>query len=160
MAAPKILPPRPQQARAAASRSSWPATSPPATRIAPRAIGRFAVAKIPAPPLPSVRIEIREASIESIEASRTDPIDVLFDVMEDLEAAETAVEAGAVCLASLVRAIPSRGGVVHLYDADAHDFVAVYAMGPRSERLILTRTEESDLLIGASLRKHEPIVMS
>lgn len=107
-----------------------------------------------------MRIEIREADIETIEDKHSDPIDVLFDVMEDLESAETAVEAGAVCLASLVRAIPSRGGIVHLYDADARDFVAVYAMGARSERLILTRSEESDLLIGAALRKHEPIVMS
>lgn len=139
---------------------SWPATSPPATRGAPRAIGRVAVAKIPAPPLPSVRIEIREADIETIEERRVDPIDVLFDVMEDLEAAETAVEAGAVCLASLVRAIPSRGGIVHLYDGNAHDLVAVYAIGRRSERLILTRVDESDLLIGAALRKHEPMVMS
>ena len=112
------------------------------------------------PPLPSVRIEIREADIESIDDRNSDPIDALFDVMEELESAETAVEAGAVCLASLVRAIPSRGGIVHLYDAEERDFVAVYAIGPRSERLVLTRTDESDLLIGAALRKHEPIVTS
>ena len=120
--------------------------------------------------LPSVRIEIREADILSERASGlrapsiadedADPIDVLFDVMEDLDSAETAVEAGAVCLASLVRAIPSHAGIVHLFDPDAHELVAVYAMGPRSERLVLTRTEDSDFLISAAIRKHEPIVTS
>lgn len=170
MATPKILPPRPQSSRpppasrqGASRPAGWPSTSPPAIRavgkpIAATPVARIAVAKKPAPPLPSVRIEIRADDIQSIE-DVVDPIDVLFDAMEDLSFAETAVEAGAVCLASLVRAIPSRGGIVHLYDAEARDFVAVYAMGPRAERLVLTRAAESDVLIGAALRKHEPIVV-
>ena len=104
------------------------------------------------------REELRSVDFEAVEEI-ADPIDVLFDAMEDLLSVETSVEAGAVCLASLVRAIPSRAGIVHLYDAELREFVAVYAIGPRAERLVLTRASESDSLIGAALRKHEPIVV-
>lgn len=104
-----------------------------------------------------------EEVIEPVQAKPAaeiaDPIDVLFDAMEDLFSVETSVEAGAICLASLIRAIPCRGGIVHLYDAEARELVAVFALGPRAEHLVLTRADESDGLIVAALRKNKPIVV-
>ena len=135
MAPPRILPPRPSS----------------------RAPQRTSVRKPPLPITP-VRAELHSADFEAIEEI-ADPIAVLFEAMEDLFSVETSVEAGALCLASLIRAIPCRGGIVHLYDAEAREFVAVFALGPRAEHLVLTRAPESDVLIGAALREHHPIVV-
>ncbi|MEO8799891.1 MAG: GAF domain-containing protein [Polyangiaceae bacterium] len=155
MATPKLSPPRPTKSLSA--RAAWPAASPPASSSKP--IGRVVLAKKPTGlPVP-VREELRSVDFEAVE-ELADPIDVLFDAMEDLLSVETSVEAGAVCLASLVRAIPSRGGIVHFYDAELRELVAVYAIGPHAERLVLTRASESDSLIGAAFRKHEPIVVN
>jgi hypothetical protein len=124
----------------------------------------------PPPPTP-IRAELRSQDFEEVveaapeSASEiapseiADPIDVLFEAMEDLFSVETSIEAGAICLASLIRAIPCRGGIVHLYDAESREFVAVFALGPRAEHLVLTRADESDELISASFRKHHPIVV-
>ncbi|MEO7110601.1 MAG: hypothetical protein ABI183_09200 [Polyangiaceae bacterium] len=125
----------------------------------PQPLGKIALARsaTPKPPMP-IRTELASVDFEAVEEI-ADPIDVLFEAMEDLFSAETSVEAGAICLASLMRAIPCRGGIVHLYDAEAREFVAVFALGPRAEHLVLTRAAENDPLIGASLRKHHPIVV-
>ncbi len=146
MAMPKILPPRP-------SISSSVQTSHP--------IAKIALVRKPPPPIP-IRTELASVDFEEVIAparEMSDPIDVLFDAMEDLFSVETSVEAGAICLASLVRAIPCRGGIVHLYDAQARELVAVFALGPRAEHLVLTRAEESDALIVTAMRKQRPIVV-
>ncbi len=83
-----------------------------------------------------------------------DLIDLLFDAMHDLVYFETAVEAGSYCLASLLKLLPSRAGLVHLYDIDTREFVTVYAQGPKSERLLLSRTPEADALLSMAMYKH------
>ncbi|MEO8875870.1 MAG: hypothetical protein ABI461_09805 [Polyangiaceae bacterium] len=152
---PKILPPRP-------TRSSIPH----APAISSASSYSQIAARKPSPP--PVRAELCSQDFEEIlEAvdvasgitSIDDPIDVLFDAMEDLLSVESSIEAGAICLASLMKAIPCRGGIVHLYDAESREFVAVFALGPRAEHLVLTRAEESDALISASFRKHQPVVV-
>jgi hypothetical protein len=146
MATPKILPPRPSVAR-------------PDERPTERPPSRAAkAARKPPLPITPIRAELASVDFEAVEEI-ADPIDVLFEAMEDLFSVETSVEAGAICLASLIRAIPCAGGIVHLYDAESREFVAVFALGPRAEHLVLTRAPESDALISAAFRKHHPIVV-
>ncbi len=168
-------------ARASSSSRPIPVAPPVAFQAPPlqsQTLGKIArVRSLPSKPPPPtpIRAELRSQDFEEVVDAApeiaiefesavalseiADPIDVLFDAMEDLFSVETSIEAGAICLASLIRAIPCRGGIVHLYDAESREFVAVFALGPRAEHLVLTRADESDELISASFRKHHPIVV-
>jgi hypothetical protein len=93
------------------------------------------------------------------EQTTTDLIDLLFDAMQDLPLFETSTEAGCYCLASVLKVLPSRAGLVHLYDVDRREFVVVYAQGPRAERLLLSRHPESDSLLGSAMYKHRVVTV-
>jgi GAF domain-containing protein len=90
--------------------------------------------------------------------SRADILDLLFDAMHDLHFFETSVEGASYCLSVVLSAIPSRGGMISLYDVDAREFVVAYAQGPHAERLLLTRAPESDPLISHANYKLRPSV--
>lgn len=90
--------------------------------------------------------------------SSADIIDLLFDAMHNLHFFETSVEGASYCLSVVLGAIPSRAGLVSLYDVDSREFVVAYAQGPHSERLLLTRAPESDPLISHATRQQRPCV--
>ncbi|MEO6418830.1 MAG: GAF domain-containing protein [Polyangiaceae bacterium] len=90
--------------------------------------------------------------------SSADIIDLLFDAMHNLHFFETAVEGASYCLSVVLGAIPSRGGMVSLYDVDSREFVVAYAQGRHTERLLLTRAPESDPLIAHANHKMRPCV--
>ena len=142
--------------------------SPPAS-IAPASIAREPIAFVP--PTPPQTLLAPVAPFASFAAaapapaptprlSMTDPTDVLFDAMYDLGLFETAVEGASYCLASLLRALPSRAGMIHLYDTETREFVTVYAQGPSSDELLMNRHSDEDWLISAAICKHKPLVMS
>jgi hypothetical protein len=90
-----------------------------------------------------------------------DPTDVLFDAMYDLDLFETAIEGASYSLASILRALPSRAGMIHLFDTETREFVTVYAQGPGSDELLMSRhSEDDDWLISAAICKHKPLIMS
>lgn len=91
-------------------------------------------------------------------SSAADIIDLLFDAMHNLHFFETAVEGASYCLSVVLGAIPSRGGMVSLYDVDSREFVVAYAQGPHAERLLLTRAPERDPLISHANYKLRPAV--
>ncbi|MDB4996123.1 MAG: putative stage sporulation protein [Myxococcaceae bacterium] len=101
-----------------------------------------------------------ERPIREREPTTTDLIDLLFDAMQDLPLFETSTEAGCYCLASVLKVLPARAGLVHLYDVDTREFVVVYAQGPRAERLLLTRQPESDSLLGSAMYKHRVVTVT
>lgn len=57
---------------------------------------------------------------------------------------ETTVEAASFCLASLMRALPARAGLVTIRDTETGDLVCVYGRGQRAERLLTARIRPSD----------------
>jgi hypothetical protein len=85
--------------------------------------------------------------------------DSLFDAMHELSFFDTAVEGASYCLATVLRLLPSLGGMVHLSDPDTRELVVVYAQGPRSERLLLSRVPDTDRLVAAAARKGAPLVV-
>jgi hypothetical protein len=141
----RISSPPPPPASIAPAPIAFVPPPPPQTLLAP--VDPFATFAAPAP-APAPRLTI------------TDPTDVLFDAMYDLGLFETAVEGASYCLASLLRALPSRAGMIHLYDTDTREFVTVYAQGPGSDELLMNRHSDEDWLISAAICKHKPLVMS
>jgi hypothetical protein len=138
-------PPPPPASIAPAPIAAFVPPTPPQTLLAP--VDPFASVQAPAP-APAPRLTI------------TDPTDVLFDAMYDLGLFETAVEGASYCLASILRALPSRAGMIHLFDTETREFVTVYAQGPGSDELLMNRHSDEDWLISAAICKHKPLIMS
>lgn len=143
---------------------------PPAVSAPPAPVALFeppiAAAPAPAPiPVPVVFAAPVEFSVSqpfpltqvappsSRPQSAIDVLDLLFDAMQDLPFLETALEASAFCLASALRVLPSRAGMVHLYDINTREFITVYAQGEHTEKLLMTRTPETCPLLSAALKK-------
>jgi len=83
-------------------------------------------------------------------------IDDLFATMHALPHCETTAEAASFCLTAVLRALPSRIGLVQIYDPEVQQFVVVYAQGEGSEDLLMMRTEEADPLITAAMAQGAP----
>ena len=135
-----------------------PASERPSVRVelgpAPSAMSARASSVPPAPVMPVVEVApTRRAPL----LSATDVFDILFDAMHELRYFETAVEGGSYCLATALSVLPSRAGLVHLYDIDAREFVVVYAQGEGYERHLLSRVAESDVLIAPAMFRHRAV---
>ncbi|WP_394848710.1 hypothetical protein LZC95_14800 [Pendulispora brunnea] len=83
-------------------------------------------------------------------------IDDLFATMHALPHCETTAEAASFCLTAVLRALPSRIGLVQIYDPEVQQFVVVYAQGEGSEDLLMMRTEEADPLITQAMTQGAP----
>jgi hypothetical protein len=126
-------------------------------------------AKHEAPPAPpsrssSVPPPLPERARVSVSApvpreSVPDATDILFEAMHELSFFETAVEGGSFCLVTALRAVPCLAGIVHLFHAETREYVAVYAQGPRSERVLLTRRPDNDPLLARAGLKRAPVVV-
>ena len=82
----------------------------------------------------------------------------LFEAMHDLHFVRDAVEGGDFCLTLAAAKLPSRIGIVHLYDIDKREFVVTSVHGAGAETLLLRRHPESDPLLMAAMRKRRALV--
>ncbi|CAN5145383.1 hypothetical protein BH09MYX1_BH09MYX1_07410 [soil metagenome] len=98
-------------------------------------------------------------------------IAVLFEAMHDLHFQRDAVAGADFCLNLALMQLPSRFGIVYLYDIDKREYVVVSVRGPQAPSILLRRTPDSEpafalatrrrralLLAGADLQAHAPIV--
>jgi hypothetical protein len=83
----------------------------------------------------------------------------LFEVMHDLHFLRDAIEGADFCLTLALEKMPSRAGLVHLYDIDKREFVVTCARGVGSEALLLRRYPENDPLLRAAMRKQRATVI-
>lgn len=135
----------------------------PVTSIAPVAAIPPPVASFEPPVAAPVVEPVVEHVVEQAPAARIsvlDPMDLLFDAMYELNFFETSVEGASYCLASLLRALPSRAGLVHLLDPETRELVTVYAQGANAEHLVLGRISDDDWLVSAAICKHRPLIMN
>ena len=85
---------------------------------------------------------------------------ILFEEMHDLHFLSDAVEGGQFCLALALEKLPSRAGLMHLYDINRREFVIASANGKGTEHLLSRRHGEGDPLISAAMRKRSSVVMN
>jgi hypothetical protein len=86
-------------------------------------------------------------------------ITALFEAMHDLHFLRDAIEGGDFCLSLAIETLPAAGGIVHLYDIDKREFVVTCTAGKGVERLLSTRSPESDALLLAAMRKRRALVV-
>ncbi len=87
-------------------------------------------------------------------------IAILFEEMHDVHFLSDAIEGGAFCLGLALEKLPSRAGIVHLYDINKREFVIVTAIGKGTEHLLARRHGEADPLLAAAMRKRNSVVMN
>jgi hypothetical protein len=84
----------------------------------------------------------------------------LFESMHDLQFLRDAIEGADFCLTLALEKMPSRGGIVHLYDIDRREYVITCAGGIGGETLLLKRSAENDPILSQAMRKRRSLVFS
>jgi hypothetical protein len=92
-------------------------------------------------------------------ASGDELIANLFEAMHELHFARDVIEGGDYVLALALEMIPSRTGIVHLYDIDRREYVVACVSGPGSEVLLNRRHPETEALLQSAMRKKRAIVL-
>jgi hypothetical protein len=82
----------------------------------------------------------------------------LFEAMHDLHFLRDSVEGAAFCLMLALEKIPSRVGIVHLYDIDRREFVVASVRGPNQEAALLQRYPEGDPVLSVAMRRQRAII--
>ena len=85
-------------------------------------------------------------------------ITALFEAMHDLHFLRDAIEGAEFCLALALDTLPSRAGLVHLYDIDKREFVIACANGTGTEKLLLKRHSEAEPMLASAMRRRRAIV--
>jgi GAF domain-containing protein len=80
--------------------------------------------------------------------------------MHELQFARDVIEGGDYVLALALEMIPSRAGIVHLYDIDRREYVVACTSGQGVEALLNRRHSEGEPLLAAAMRKRRAIVAS
>jgi hypothetical protein len=132
----------------------------PAVVVEPPAPPAATPAKAPAPAAPIVAAARRPGSKPNIRLRGDELIADLFEAMHDLHFLRDSVEGADFCLTLALEKIPSRVGIVHLYDIDRREFVVTSVRGPGRELALLKRYPESDPILMAAMRKQHAIVFS
>jgi len=83
----------------------------------------------------------------------------LFESMHDLHFVRDAIEGGEFCLALALDKLPSHAGIVHLYDIDHREFLVTSTRGEGTNRLLLRRHPENDILLHAAMARRRAIVI-
>ncbi|HEY2515308.1 MAG TPA: GAF domain-containing protein, partial [Polyangiaceae bacterium] len=108
----------------------------------------------PTPSRPSYRQTVgRRATGDELIAN-------LFEAMHELQFARDVIEGGDYVLALALEMIPSRAGIVHLYDIDRREYVVACTSGQGVEALLNRRHSEGEPLLAAAMRKRRAIVAS
>jgi hypothetical protein len=128
------------------------AAAPPAP-VEPVAPSVPAPALSPAPPA-------KRGSKPNVRLRGDELIADLFEAMHDLHFLRDSVEGADFCLTLALEKIPSRVGIVHLYDIDRREFVVTCVRGQSLEPALLRRYPESDPILTAAMRRQHAIVFS
>lgn len=100
------------------------------------------------------------ASQPGVRARAEDLIADLFEAMHDLHFVPDAIEGGEFCLALAMEKLPSRAGIVHLYDIDKREFLVTSTRGPGTGKLLLKRHAETDAILQAAMNRRRAIVIA
>jgi GAF domain-containing protein len=84
----------------------------------------------------------------------------LFEAMHELHFTRDVIEGGDYVLSLALDMIPSRAGLLHLYDIDRREYVIAGASGTGAEALLNRRTAESDPLFTNAMRKRRALVFA
>ncbi len=84
----------------------------------------------------------------------------LFEAMHDLHFVRDAIEGGEFCLTLAMDKLPSRAGIVHLYDIDKREFLVTSTRGAGTGKLLLRRHPESDAILQAAMNRRRAIVIA
>jgi putative methionine-R-sulfoxide reductase with GAF domain len=103
---------------------------------------------------------IRPASQPGVRARAEDLIADLFEAMHDLHFVRDAIEGGEFCLALAMEKLPSRAGIVHLYDIDKREFLVTSTRGPGTGKILLKRHAENDAILQAAMNRRRAIVIA
>jgi GAF domain-containing protein len=95
-----------------------------------------------------------------VRARAEDLIADLFEAMHDLHFVRDAIEGGEFCLALAMEKLPSRVGIVHLYDIDKREFLVTSTRGAGTGKLLLRRHAETDALLQAAMNRRRAIVIA
>jgi GAF domain-containing protein len=79
--------------------------------------------------------------------------------MHDLHFLRDALEGGDFCLSLALEALPSKAGLIHLYDIDRREFVIACTNGRSAASLLLKRHPEAEPLLSRAMRKRRAIVL-
>ena len=129
----------------------------PSVVVAPAALAPRGTAAEPTPPPP----RDKRSSRPSAGRLRGDELIAdLFETIHELHFLHDAVEGADFCLTLALEKIPSRVGLVHLYDIDRREFVVACARGPNNEVAILQRYPEGDAILAKAMRRQRAIVFA
>ncbi len=84
----------------------------------------------------------------------------LFEAMHELHFLRDAIEGGDFCLNLAMDKLPSRAGIVHLYDIDHRSFLISSTRGAGTRGLLLRRHPESDSILSTAMRKRRGVVVT
>jgi GAF domain-containing protein len=84
----------------------------------------------------------------------------LFEAMHELNFARDVIEGGDYCLSLAMDMIPSRAGILHLYDIDRREFVVGCVSGAGAEVLLNRRHPENEPLLSAAMRRRRAVVLA
>jgi hypothetical protein len=132
-----------------------PAAVPPP---APSASGTGAFRRPSLTPTPS-RPSLRPLS-GGRRASGDELIANLFEAMHELNFARDVIEGGDYVLALALDMIPSRAGLVHLYDIDRREYVIACVAGIGVDPLLNRRHAENEPVLSAAMRKRRAMVLA
>jgi hypothetical protein len=125
-----------------------------------RPIAPQPVVEVKAPPAPEPPPSAVVPASAPPRVSIPDPMDMLFDAMYDLRYFETAIEGASYVLASTLKAMPARAGIVHLYDVEKRELAVVYAQGPEAAALLGKRTRDDEWIVEAAIAKRKPLTLT
>jgi len=69
------------------------------------------------------------------------------------------VEAGDFCLSLAMQEIPSRAGLVHLYDINRRQFLITNAVGSGTAAMLSRRHPETERVLSAAMRRRRPLLI-
>ena len=87
-------------------------------------------------------------------------ITVLFESMHDLNFLRDSIEGGDFCLGLALEKLPSRLGLVYLYDIDRREFVIVCASGSPPDGIVGQRFAETESALSNAMRKRRAILLA
>ncbi|HEY1955923.1 MAG TPA: GAF domain-containing protein [Polyangiaceae bacterium] len=87
-------------------------------------------------------------------------ISVLFESMHDLNFLRDSIEGADFCLQLALEKLPSRIGIVWLYDIDRREFVIVAAHGVVPDGLVGRRLPETESTLSSAMRKRRAILLA
>jgi GAF domain-containing protein len=82
----------------------------------------------------------------------------LFEAMHELHFTRDVIEGGDYVLGLALEMIPSRAGIIHLYDIDHREYVVACTSGAGAEGLLNQRHSETEPLLASAMRKRRAIV--